>query len=242
MKKLIFLVLIMLLTTISKAQITSTSLGLKGKIKEITISSYAYIEKFGEVEKGTIFSTQQALFDVKGYLTIKRRKNDEQYEGDSANEADQARIRSLRTYEYLLFEDGRFKEINEYEEGEWEEKKTLVFKTKFKYDESGKFINKRVYNTDGTQVNVSTNLEMPILDISIDGPGDPDQIMTSSNLYPDIPRDYDLDQDDINSINGLTKILESKIEKTDQFGNWIKMQKYKDGELTYGIERKIVYY
>jgi hypothetical protein len=85
-------------------------------------------------------------------------------------------------------------------------------------------------------------LQLPILDISIDGPGDPDQIMTSSNLYPDIPRDHDLDEDDTNSLKGLTKILESKIEKTDQAGNWIKMQKYQEGKLTYGIERKIIYY
>lgn len=237
-----FLLFVLFSFTISKAQITSASLGLKGRVKELSISSYAYIEKFGDIEKGTIFSTQSASFNEKGYLTIKRRKNDELYEGDSFNEAEQNRLRSLRKFEYLFLEDGRFKEINEFEEGEWEEKKTLVFKTKFKYDEEGKFINKRVFDENGTQVHISTNLQLPILDISIDGPGDPDQIMTSSNLYPDIPRDHDLDEDDTNSLKGLTKILESKIEKTDQAGNWIKMQKYQEGKLTYGIERKIIYY
>ena len=237
MKKYVFMLALLCSTTTMNAQITSAYFGLRGKVKQATLVTYSFVEKFGEIEIGSKYRTQSVAFNKQGFLIEKVLKNDDSNNGYVD---ENSKPLSSHSFEYLFFEDGRLKEINEFTNDDFSDDKVLLFKTKFKYDESGQFIDKRLYSgSDGSLLATSTNLKEPIITTGADYK---ELGMSEANFFPSFVRDFELDEDDKRAAEGQQRKLTNKIDNIDQAGNWVKLRKFLEAKQLYGIERKIIYF
>jgi len=232
MKLFFFLVVSYFILSINaNAQISTTDFGLKGRVNEVVLSTYTYVEKFGEFEVGKTYGYQILKFNEKGLLVKKyilHNKNTTADLGFGIGNKTEDIILNLTNYEYLYFDNGKLKEINVFETENFTNKKILKYKTKFKYDESGNFIDKRFYNGfDGSLISVSTDFTEIL-------------IAPDDSQPEDIRYFKDLEIGNMSRDDGLEK--RHKIDKVDQFGNWVKKTEFLDDVQWFGFERKIVYY
>lgn len=218
MKKFIVLFVFLVNVAIANAQITAAQFGVNGRVRSVRLSTYSFVEKFGEIERGEEYNDQVVEFNEQG-LIIKKYVIEEE-----------DRIMSFITYEYLFLEDGKIKEINEYSNESFSEERSLRFKTKFKYDESGNFIDKKLYNGySGSLLKTSTNIS----EILTDDEDNSDSIVSEDKFFPNHYIGlFSSDDDEI----------KTKIEKVDQQNNWTKKIKFIGGKQAYGYERIISYF
>jgi len=141
MKKLIFILALLVNFQFSNAQLTTRSFNLKGKVKFIEEASYSFELKFGELEKNFDNVKNCMEFNEKGYLIKKYELLGEMGRSQKMN--------NIFSYVYINNERGRLKEINEYKQLWADYGKELQYRTKFKYDETGNLIQKIIYNADG---------------------------------------------------------------------------------------------
>lgn len=218
MKKFIVLFVFLISAVFANAQITAAQFGVNGKVQTVKLSTYSFVEKFGEIERGEEYSDQVVEFNEQG-LIIKK---------FIIGEMD--RISSFSTYKYLFLEDGKFKEINEYENEGFSDEPSLKYKIKFKYDESGNFVDKRLYRGyDGGLLKTSTNISEILSDDDNN-----DSIVSEDKYFP-------------NHYIGLfssddEEEIKTKVEKVDQQNNWTKKIKFIGGKQSYGYERIITYF
>jgi hypothetical protein len=137
MKKKLLLCLSLIAGVGLHAQITWKTQDLKGRILMVKTTSYEFVEKFGELERGDHQGSTSIFFDAKGYAT-KTFSFYNQNEGRDDTS-------KLTTYNYGFNESNQLREINELEGY-----RTLNYKTKFKYSPEGKLLEKNIYNSDGS--------------------------------------------------------------------------------------------
>ena len=104
--------------------------GLKGKVSFFSESGYLLVEKFGEIEKGSLYSKHTYKYDVMG-----NKIEENGYNTDGS-------LGSNITYKYD--DKGNKIEVNSYN-GDG----SLNLKTTYKYDEKGNEIEYNNYNADG---------------------------------------------------------------------------------------------
>lgn len=119
------------------AQITLKTEQLRGRVLLVKTTTYEFVEKFGETERGDHKGSTGIFFDAKGYA-IKTFSFYNQNEGPRDTS-------KLTTYTYGFNESDLLREINEYDGY-----KRLNYKTKFKYSPEGKPVEKNVYHGDGS--------------------------------------------------------------------------------------------
>jgi len=218
MKKIIVLFVFLVSVVFVNAQITAAQFGVNGKVQSVKLSTYSFVEKFGEIEIGEEYSDQVVEFNEQG-LIIKKY---------IIGQMDL--ISSVTTYEYLFLEDGRFKEINEYINNNFSDEPSLKYKIKFKYDESGNFVDKRLYRGyDGSLLKTSANISEILA-----SDDNNDSIVSDDKYFPNHYIELFSSDDD--------KEIKTKIEKVDQQNNWTKKIKFIGGKQSYGYERLITYF
>lgn len=218
MKKYVVIFILLVNVVVANAQITAAHFGVNGKVQSVKLSTYSFVEKFGEIERGEKYSDQIVEFNEQGFI-IKRY---------IIGQMDH--ISSVTTYEYLLLEDGKIKEINEYVNETFSEEPILKFKTKFKYDESGNFIDKRLYQGyNGSLLKTSANISEILA-----SDDNNDSIVSDDKYFPNHYIDL------FSSDDG--EEIKTKVEKVDQQNNWTKKIKFIGGKQSYGYERLITYF
>ncbi len=163
MKRLLLLVVAMLLTTISFAQVKKSpaperygwdqKYPLYGEVKSVTISHYEYVSKFGKYEKGELKDRQIYYFNEVG--DVERHDKDWEYSLYYKYDAGNVEVHKYNYYGTLetctankCDENGRVLESAEYD-GDG----ALQSMTFNEYDEAGNNIKSVEYNSSG---NVST--------------------------------------------------------------------------------------
>lgn len=225
MKKLIFALTLLACAQFANAQETSESFELKGKVRFVEEASFQYVVKFGEIEVGEYFGRKCKVFNEKGLIIKKYDINGERDSKDTAR---------IISYTYLNNESGQIKEINEYEQYYSTSQKELKSKTKLKYDETGKLIQKIIYSGNGsfdegyryTYENDKREVEQ------IDSEGNPVE-SDNENVY--VEPDYDENGQE------LTGELINK-DVLDAQGNWIKRTEFRGKKQYKGYERRIIYF
>jgi hypothetical protein len=134
MKNLLFTSTLFLIVNFSFAQTKIENdlsrKNLKGNVKFYSESGYDLVEKFGEIEKDTLYFKTTYKYDVKGN------------EIDGILASGEHMVDSA-TYEYD--EKGNEIEYNEYNyDG------SLVYSATYEYDEKGNMIENNTYNADGS--------------------------------------------------------------------------------------------
>lgn len=137
MKKQLLFCLLMMAGVGLHAQITWKTQELKARVLMVKTTSYGFVEKFGEIERGDHQGSTCIFFDAKGYAT-------KSFSFYNQNEGPRDTSK-LTTYTYGFNESNQLREINEFEGY-----KILNYKTKFKYSPEGKLLEKNVYNGDGS--------------------------------------------------------------------------------------------
>jgi hypothetical protein len=220
MKLLNSLILFCLLSTYLSAQENRASYGLNGRVKMIEISSYDFVEKFGEIEIGSFNGREVVQFNEVGNIIKKFNINGDRTSKDTS---------SISTYEYILNENKNLKEINEYYQYSRTSSKSLKYKTRFKYDTEGKMIEKKVYNgSDGSFdsgfIYSYENGEKKEQKINEDG-AVMDHFFEIADVYVD-----ETDQE------------VTYKEEYDANKNWIKKIEFRRNKEVKGLDRKIIYY
>lgn len=126
MKKTIGLVLLFFACSQSDIKNDLTKMGLKGSVSKVVVTEYKAVEKFGEIEKGDVISTDSFLFNKYGYLI----------------EKDESLIFNMKT---KLKYDEKNKLI---ERNEYNSKGELMMKTTFKYDTNDNIIEELKYDNN----------------------------------------------------------------------------------------------
>ena len=136
MKNLLFTSTLFLIVNFSfaqtKIQNDLSRDGLKGKVKFYSESYYELVDKFGEIEKGSLSDKYTYKYDVKGNKIEKNYYN--AYNGTL-----------WKKYTYKYDEKG-----NEIEDNHYNGDGSLLSKHTCKYDEKGRMIEENSYNADGS--------------------------------------------------------------------------------------------
>lgn len=227
MKKLIFAIAFLVFAQFSNAQFNASGYDLKGSVKFVEESVFAYVEKFGETEVGDFYGRKCMHFNENGLIIKKYTIRGERNSRDTSE---------ITTFEYISNEKGLIKEVNEYRQYGYRGQKSLKYKTKYKFNEEGKVIQGIKYNGyDGSFHNgykyLYTNGEYTSSQaINSDG-SDRDYEYNDDSDNNDFYDGFDYDDEEV-----------SNKDVVDEQGNWIKRVVFRSEKQERGLERKIIYY
>ncbi len=229
MKKFLFAIAFLVGAQYSFSQQTTETFDLKGKVRFVEESSYEFIEKFGEVELGDFLGRECKVFNEKGFLIKKYKINGNKESKDTVD---------IEINEFIFNENGKIKELNEYEQYSYRYPKKLKYKTRNKFDESGKLVQLIVYNGDGSFHNgyeyTYENDKMVAHEINSYG-----TIITQSN---DLMEVYTPSIDVDPFVEGGDEDVSSNKDQLDAYENWIKRIEYIGKKPVKGHDRKIIYF
>lgn len=217
MKNCLLLFLVLIANVNLQAQISWKTEELKGRVSYIKSTTYEFVEKFGEIERGNHNGSKGIFFDIKGYAT----KTFSFYNQDEGR----SDTSSLKTYTYLFNERGQLREINEYDGyiNLNPNPLNLEAKTRYKYAPDGQITEKNVYYRDGS-------LKQKYIYQEEDG----SLIEKALNEEGEVMNFYDMEQ--------VEEEISFKIVDIDGNGNWVKKLGFKNGKQFSEITRKIIYY